>query len=385
MAVDLHESPEPAAAIRDRGGGRVDVRIRPRSFQRDDLVLLVVSAIAALAVVVLVYAGLTIQAGTPGLIIWWYAAFVAIHYIAVRRLQGRVLALDRTMTVLVASLALAMLVPLLLIVGVVIYEGVRVMSPHFFIDTVDTCGPLDPSSCGGIGHAIVGTVEQVGLAVVMAVPLALLCAVFLNEIGGPLKRPVRIFVDAMSGVPSIVAGLFIYAAWVIGLNRSFSGFAASIALAILMLPTVTRTSEEVLRLVPDGLREGSLALGASEWRTTWNVVLPTARSGIITASILGVARAVGETAPLILLAFGNSSMNANPFAGAQEGLPHFIYEYIRFNPGTPPYQRAWGAALVLIVLVLLLFTAARVIGARTSVEARQRREAKRARSAAATA
>jgi phosphate transport system permease protein len=385
MAVELREKLPPATAVSDQGGRRPDVRIRPRSFQRDDLLLLAVSAVAALALVLVVYAGLTIQAGTPGLIIWWYLAFLAIHYIAVRRLQGRLLALDRTMTVLVASLALAMLVPLLLIIGVVIYEGVRVISPHFFVDTVDTCGPLDPASCGGIGHAIVGTLEQVGLAVVMAVPLALLCAVFLNEIGGPLKRPVRIFVDAMSGVPSIVAGLFIYATWVIGLNRSFSGFAASIALAILMLPTVTRTSEEVLRLVPDGLREGSLALGASEWRTTWNVVLPTARGGIITASILGVARAVGETAPLILLAFGNSSMNANPFAGAQEGLPHFIYEYIRFNPGTPPYQRAWGAALVLIVLVLVLFTLARVIGARTSVEARQRREARRARTVGATA
>ena len=261
--------------------------------------------------------------------------------------------------------------------GVVIYEGISVISPHFFVDTVDECGPLDPASCGGIGHAIVGTLEQVALAVIMAVPLALLCAVFLNEIGGPLKRPVRIFVDAMSGVPSIVAGLFIYAVWVVQFNRGFSGVAASFALAILMLPTVTRTTEEVLRLVPGGLREGSLALGGSEWRTTWSVVLPTARSGIITASILGVARAVGETAPLILLAFGNSSMNANPFAGAQEGLPHFIYEYIRFNPGTAPYQRAWGAALVLIALVLGLFTLARVIGASTSVEARQRRENRR--------
>jgi phosphate transport system permease protein len=202
--------------------------------------------------------------------------------------------------------------------------------------------------------------------------------VFLNEIGGRLKRPVRIFVDAMSGVPSIVAGLFIFAVWVVGLQRGFSGFGAGLALSILMLPTVARTSEEVLRLVPDGLREGSLALGASEWRTVWNVVLPTARSGLITAVILGVARAVGETAPLILTSFGSSITNPNPLSGPQEALPHYIYQYIRHNPGTGPYQRAWGAAVVLIVLVLGLFTLARVIGARTSVEARQRRAARRA-------
>jgi phosphate transport system permease protein len=366
----------PVAPV--HGSRRVDQPIRPRSFHRDDVVVLILSAIAALALVLLVYGGLTVQPGLPGLIVWWFVALLAIYYVAVRRLHGRLMALDRTMMLFIASLALAMLVPLLLIIGFVLYEGVGVISPHFLVDTVDICGPLDAASCGGVGHAIVGTVEEVGFAVVMAVPLALLCAVFLNEIGGPLKRPVRIFVDAMSGVPSIVAGLFIYAVWEIGLHRGFSGFGASLALAILMLPTVTRTSEEVLRLVPDGLREGSLALGGSEWRTTWSVVLPTARSGIVTASILGVARAVGETAPLILLSFGNSSMNANPFAGAQEALPHFVYEYIRFNPGTPAYQRAWGAALVLIVLVLGLFTLARVIGIRTSVEARQRREAKRA-------
>jgi phosphate transport system permease protein len=378
MTLEVIAPPEPGTVSPGPGRKRLDVPIRPRSFHRDDLVVLALSAIAALALVVVLYEGLTIQAGIPGLVIWWFVALLVIYYVAVRRLQGRLMAFDRAMTVVIAGLTLTMLAPLVLIIGFVIYEGVSVISPHFFVNTVDMCGPLDPASCGGVGHAIVGTLEQVGLAVVLAVPLALLCAVFLNEIGGPLRRPVRIFVDAMSGVPSIVAGLFIYAVWVLGFGRGFSGFGASLALAILMLPTVTRTSEEVLRLVPDGLREGSLALGGSEWRTTWSVVLPTARSGIITASILGVARAVGETAPLILLAFGNSSMNANPFAGAQEALPHFVYEYIRYNPGTAPYQRAWGAALVLIVLVLALFTLARVIGARTSVEARQRREARRA-------
>jgi phosphate transport system permease protein len=271
-----------------------------------------------------------------------------------------------------------MLAPLVLVISFVAYKGFAVITPHFFTDTAEFCGQLDAATCGGVGHAIVGTVEQVGIAALISVPLAVMCAVFLNEIGGPLARPVRLFVDAMSGVPSIVAGLFIYAVWVVGLQRGFSGFAASLALAILMLPTITRTSEVVLRLVPDGLREGSLALGGTEWRTVWQVVLPTARSGLITAVILGVARAVGETAPLILTAFGASVMNANPLHDPQEALPQYVYTYIRqSNPGTGPYARAWAAAAVLSGLVLLLFTMARLFGSLTSIEAREARAGRR--------
>jgi phosphate transport system permease protein len=313
-----------------------------------------------------------------GLGAWWFIGFLAMYWLAVRRLHGPLIAKDRLMGTVIGAAATLMMVPLVLIISFVLYKGFSTLTPHFFYETVQFCGQLDAPTCGGVGHAIVGTLEEVGIAVVIAVPLALLCAVFLNEIGGPLRRPVRLFVDAMSGVPSIVAGLFIYAAWTVGLHRGFSGFGAALSLAILMLPTITRTSEEVLRLVPGGLREGSLALGASEWRTVWSVVLPTARSGLITATILGVARAVGETAPLILTSFGSSVFNASPFNGPQEALPHFVYQYITYNPGTGPYQRAWGAAAVLIFLVLGLFTLARVVGGRMSIEGRQRRSAKRA-------
>jgi phosphate transport system permease protein len=212
--------------------------------------------------------------------------------------------------------------------------------------------------------------------VVLSVPIGLLCAVFMNEIGGPLKRPVRLFVDAMSGVPSIVAGLFIYAVWVVGLHKGFSGLAAALALSILMLPTVTRTSEEVLRLVPDGLREASLAMGVSEWRTVWGVVLPTARGGLITAVILGVARAVGETAPLIMTSFGASLLNWNPLHGAQSSLPLFVYEQIR-SPRPAQIQRAWTGALVLIALVLGLFSLARYLGYRTAQGGRSKRAPER--------
>jgi phosphate transport system permease protein len=193
------------------------------------------------------------------------------------------------------------------------------------------------------------------------VPLGLFAAVFLNEIGGRFARPVRALVDAMSGVPSIVAGLFIYAVWIVQFHQGFSGFAGGLALSVLMLPTIIRTSEEVLRLVPDGLREASLALGAPQWRTVASVVLPTARAGLITATILGVARAVGETAPLIMTSFGASVTNFNPFHSPQAALPLMVYQLIR-SPEQPQIDRAWTGAFVLILIVLTLFTLARILG-----------------------
>ena len=189
---------------------------------------------------------------------------------------------------------------------------------------------------------------------------------FLNESRSRWRRPVRIFVDAMSGLPSIVAGLFIFAVFILPFATrhalfGFNGFMASLALALLMLPTITRTVEVVLRLVPDGLREASLAMGASRARTIWSVVFPTARTGITTAVVLGIARAVGETAPLLFTAFGYDLMNANPFAKPQESLPLFVYHNIR-KPDLASISRGYTGALVLMVLVLALFVLARIIG-----------------------
>lgn len=355
---------------------------RPRPLHKiriEDAALLVGAITASFCLVFLVYLGLTPEATPAGFAVWWYIAFLFVYWIAVLRTEGRLVARDRLWATLIVSGATATVVPLVLIVVFVLVKGVSLIRPSFLTETVEFCGTLSGANCGGVGHAIVGTLQQVGIAMLISVPLGLMCAVFLNEIGGPLRRPVRLVIDAMSGVPSIVAGLFIYSIWVIGIGAGFSGFAAALGLSILMLPTVTRTSEEVLRLVPDGLREGALALGASEWRTVWSVVLPTARSGLITAVLLGVARAVGETAPLILTAFGASVYNVDPFKGPQEALPHFVYQYIRYQPDTPPYQRAFGAAVVLIGLVLILFTLARLIGARMAIEGKQRRASKRAR------
>jgi phosphate transport system permease protein len=196
---------------------------------------------------------------------------------------------------------------------------------------------------------------------VISVPLGVTTAVFLNEIGGWLARPVRTIIDAMSAIPSIIAGLFIYAMWIRGLGNHFSGFAAALALSVLMLPTVTRTTELVLRLVPGGLREASLALGSTEWRTTRHVVIPTSRSGLMTAVILGVARVIGETAPLLLVLGGANAFEKNPFH-QQDGLPLFVYKqyFLLAQPSTVP--RAWTGALVLLAMVLVLFVAARLVG-----------------------
>src|SRR4051812_1476791 len=167
-------------------------------------------------------------------------------------------------------------------------------------------------------------------------------------------------VDAMSAIPSIVAGLFVLAAFILTLHQEQSGTAAALALSVLMLPTVTRTAEVVLRLTPNGLREGSLALGGTEWRTARQVVLPTARSGLVTAAILGIARCVGETAPLLFTAGDSTRMVWNPL-NRQSSLPLFIYRVI-FLPQKAEIQRAWTGALVLLLIVLLLFGIARVVG-----------------------
>ena len=332
-----------------------------RGWHRDDLSLLIGSAISAGAITWLAIVQLTTIRNIVGLWTIWYVIFLLVYRLVTNLHQGRLAARDKMMTVLIATGALIVLTPLIFIISYVVAKGLPAINGDFFTKDLSMTGTLDLG--GGAAHAIVGTLEQITIACIISVPLGVATAVFLNEVRGPLRRPVRLFVDAMSGVPSIVAGLFIFAVWILQFGNGFSGFAASLAMSVMMLPSITRTSEEVLRLVPGGLREASLALGSTEWRTTWSVVLPTARAGLITSVILGVARAVGETAPLIMTSFGNSAMNLNPFNGPQSSLPLYVYTLIR-NPFAAQQSRAWGAALVLIVLVLVLFTVARVIGAR---------------------
>jgi phosphate transport system permease protein len=252
------------------------------------------------------------------------------------------------------------------LVGYIVVKGVQALRISFLVNDLSGVTATDPATAGGGAHAIVGTIEQVALALIVTVPLSVSCAVFLNETTSRLRRPVRIFVDAMSGLPSVVAGLFIFAVLIIPFAETtplfgYNGFMASLALSMVMMPTITRTVEVVLRLVPGGLREAGLALGASRARVVWSVVLPTARSGLTTAIVLGIARAVGETAPLLFTSFGYDLMNANPFNGPQDSLPLFVYKSIK-QPSEASIQRGFAGALVLMLLVLSLFVIARIIG-----------------------
>jgi len=293
--------------------------------------------------------------------LWALIGLLVVEWLLVRDRAGSIEATDRVITVAVwASGAIACGLLGWMVVYVLI-KGVPGLSWGFFTEDMSKAGPLNPG--GGALHSIIGTLQQTGIATVVAVPLGILTAVYLHELGGRLGSVVRFAADAMSGLPSIVAGLIVYALWVSSMGQGFSGVACSMALVVVMLPIITRTAEEMLRTVSPGLRESSLALGAPEWRTVLRVVLPTARSGLVTASILGVARVAGETAPAVLTAFGSASVNTNPLDGRQSDLPLYAYQLIR-QPNALQIQRAWTGALVLIGLVLVLFVIARVVANR---------------------
>jgi phosphate transport system permease protein len=274
-------------------------------------------------------------------------------------------AVNRAATLAMAVAMLLALLPLVSVVYFTVAKGLTRFGGYFLQHSMRGVGPLDAT--GGAYHAIIGTLEQVGIATAIAVPLGLLAAVYTVEYGrGKLATSIRFFTDVMTGVPSIVAGLFIYAFWVLALGQGFSGFAAALALTILMLPTIVRSAEEMLKLVPDSLREAALALGVARWRTILSVVLPTASAGIITGVMLAVARVAGETAPLLLTALNLDAINVNPFRGQQAALPTFVFSQAG-APQRVALDRAWAGALTLVALILLLNLVARAIARRSRV------------------
>jgi phosphate transport system permease protein len=273
--------------------------------------------------------------------------------------EGQRRAVDRLATTLIVTCFLLALAPLVAIVVKVLMEGSGVVNGSFLTHSQRNIGPTDTG--GGIYHGIIATLEQALITCIFAVPLAILTAVYLVEYGrGWLAKGVTFFVDVMTGVPSIVAGLFIYTIWILALGFQRSGLAATFALAILMIPVVVRSTEEMLKLVPNELREASLALGVPRWRTILKVVIPTALPGILTGVMLGIARVMGETAPLLLLTGFTSSINTDPFHGPQAALPLIIFDQAA-RPSAAAVDRAWGTALVLIVIVMLLNLIGRVV------------------------
>jgi phosphate transport system permease protein len=371
------EQPSSVAEMPTGGHARSDVPRRLRTVTRQSIAELGLSAVAAACLVGVVFAlfGLGTNAWM-GFVICWAAAFVVNYGVASAKLHGILVAKDRLARMWVAAgAAIALGVLAWILIYVLVngwYAAFGHEFPSFWTHDFSRGGVLDKKARVGALHAVAGTLEQVGLATLVTTPLAVLAAVYLNEMPGRLAMVLRVVVDAMSGMPSIIAGLFIYIIWVVPRGQNgFSGVAAAMAISIIMMPTVIRTSEEVLRLVPGTLREAALALGSPERRMVLKVVLPTARAGLVTAVILGIARATGETAPVLLTSGGTPRLNLNPFSGAQADLPEQVYSWYG-TAGPTSLHEAWGGALVLILVVLTLFVLARLLGSGRRVRPNQR-------------
>ena len=332
------------------------------------VVVNIVIAVLALALSAVVVLGAGIGNWVLVLVLAGVLYLVGL-FAAATRVEGRRAARNRIWQALIYTACLLAVLPLASVAWTLVSKGVARLDGNFFGSSMNNIGARDPD--GGAYHAIIGTLEQVGIATLFAVPLGVLGAIYLVEYGrGRFALTVRFFVDVMTGIPSIVAGLFVLAFWVLivspwfnnGTPR-FSGFAASLALTVLMLPTIVRSTEEMLRLVPGPLREGAYALGVPQWKTILRVVLPTALPGIVTGIMLAVARAAGETAPVLLVAGGAAAINFDPFAGNQSSLALFVYQQAGDASRYAP-DRAWTAALTLVALVLILTIAAKLLARR---------------------
>ena len=340
---------------------------------------------ASLGLVWVVYERVLPFSGVLGFWVTWYALFLVLYFVMARLQWDRLEARNRLASIAFGTGGVLVFLVVVDQVGYTLLKGSSAVShANFWTQSLAFAGPDSPMNIGGVLHAIVGSVEQLGLATFVAVPLGVTAALYLAEIGGGLARVVRTIVEAMTALPDLVAGLFVYVTLILSLGLGKSGLCAAIAIGVTMMPIVARASEVVLRIVPGALREASYALGSSQWRTVWNVVLPTARSGLSTAVVLAMARGIGETAPVLLVAGYTKELNANPFSGPQTSLPLFIYNAVHIF-GTPAYvERGFGAGFVLVVVVLALFTIARRIGGSAPGELTKRQRRRLAREAART-
>lgn len=340
----------------------------------DERFAIIGSWVAAAALAWLITQQLLPLAGVAWFLLTWFVLGVVVTTVTGYAAGGLVEARDRAAAGIVTAGALVVACALFSVIAFVLWNGWKPVSHlNFWTQDMAGVGPRDSLDKGGILHAIVGSLIELAIALAITLPLGIGTAVFMTEVGGRFAVVVRTVVEAMTALPSIVAGLFIYTVVILALGQPRSGLAAGLAIGVMMLPIIARAADVVLRVVPGGLREASLALGASRWRTVWHVVLPTARPGLATAVILGVARGVGETSPVLLTSGAAAFLVANPRDGVMNSLPLFIYTNVRSGEPTA-ITRAFGAATVLLVLVLALFVIARLI-------ARPRRDRTRRRTA----
>lgn len=369
---------QPAADV-----DRPEVRRTTGAVQERDVLPLVGALVATLSLTSLLYFFVAPWSGPLGYLAVAFVVFLGLYALLVSMDGSAMLVQDRIASVAAHSLGLTMLLALVVVVSFALWEGRSVLRyPNFYLEDMTEAGPLDPLNVGGVLHAAAGTLVMITIGLALTIPASIVCAVFLSETTGPFTRFVRTIVEAMTALPSVVAGLFIYAAIitlqaVAGVGEK-SGFAASLALSVMMLPIMIRAADVVLRLVPGNLKEAAAALGAPRWRIVWHVVLPTARSGVMTAIILGTARGIGETSPVLLTAGYTTGFNVNPFSGPMVSLPLLTFSLTK-SPEPGFIARGFGAATMLMVLVLLLFVLARVIGGRAPGELsrRQRRRSER--------
>jgi len=332
-----------------------------RAREIDDVASLVGSALGSLALVWVGYERVFALSGGLGFLICWYLGFLGLYAAVTALSHSRPLVIDRLMGAVVYGAAAVVGLALVTTIAFIFFKGWPALH-HLNFYTQDMSGvrPTSPLTQGGILHALVGTVIEVSIAVAIALPLAIATAVYIVEVRGRLANVVRTVVEAMTALPDILAGLFIYTVLIIGFHWEKDGFAVSLSLIVTMVPVVARSAEVVLKVVPSGLREAGAALGASHWQTVRRVVLPTARSGLATSLILGIARVAGETAPLLILSGASTFFNKNPFHNPMNSLPLFIFDGVQ--SGEKLFvARAYGAAALLITVVLVLFALTRFL------------------------
>ena len=338
---------------------------KPRSLRTvtsDDVFSAIGSFVASFALVWVLYYDVFPLSGVVGFVVCWYIAFLALYAGITAVAHPRTVVVSRVMGAVVVGVAVLVGFVLVTVVVFTVWKG-RAALPHsnFYTKPASTGSLTGPYSKGGISNAIVGSLIQVGIAIVISLPLGLGTAVFMTEVGGWFSKIVRTVVEAMTAIPDLLAGLFVYVVLIIEFHGHRNGLAVAIALSITMTPIVARSAEVALRVVPGGLREAGLALGSSHWQTVRRIVIPTARPGLATALILAVARGIGESAPLLIVSGFTTYWNANPINGnTMNSLPLYIYEGIRSgNPGQ--ITRAFGAAVVLLGMVFVLFIVTRLL------------------------
>jgi phosphate transport system permease protein len=358
--AEMAPAPAPQTAL----PAADDAPDRPRlvsALTTEDRLSLYGSMLGSLGLVWLLYTQILPFSGKIGFVICWYVTYLAMFAAVTALAHSRPIVLDRIWGAVVTGAAGLVGVALFSTVFYTLAKGwAAVHHVSFLTHSQAGVSPTAPLNQGGILQAIAGSGIELGIATLVSLPLGIGTAVFMVEVGGKFSRIVRTVVEAMTALPDILAGLFIYALLIVGLGFQRSGFCAAMALSVMMLPIIARSADVALRVVPGGLREAGLALGASQWQTVWRVVLPTARSGLATAVILGMARAVGETAPVLITSGASNFMNLNPFKNTMDSLPLYIFFAVR--SGEPRYiARGFGAGIVLLLLVLMLFGTARFL------------------------